>query len=247
MDDSRLGYETWENLAEAYAEKVETKAHNALYERPATLSLLPGLQGKRILDAGCGPGVYAKILLQQGAEVVAFDRSPKMVALAEKRVGEAALVLQADFEEPLDFASDEEFDIVLSSLALDYVEDWHPVFNEFFRVLKSGGTLVFSVGHPFGGYRRFREDTGYFQTEAKKEIWTGFGFEIEVPFYRRPLSAIVNPLIAAGFVLERILEPIPLEEFKRSDPQDYEKLIKEPGFLCVRAQKRPAIPMTNQR
>ncbi len=240
MDDSRLGYETWENLAEAYAEKVETKAHNALYERPATLSLLPALQGKRILDAGCGPGVYAKILLQQGAEVVAFDRSPKMVALAEKRVGEAALVLQADFEEPLDFASDEEFDVVLSSLALDYVEDWHPIFNEFFRVLKSGGTLVFSVGHPFGGYRRFREDADYFQTEVKKETWTGFGFEIEVPFYRRPLSAIVNPLIAAGFVLERILEPVPLEEFKRSDPLDYEKLIKEPGFLCVRAQKPPA-------
>ena len=60
-------------LAEAYSAKVETKAHNALYERPATLSLLPPVKGKRVLDAGCGPGVTAQWLVDRGAEVVGFD------------------------------------------------------------------------------------------------------------------------------------------------------------------------------
>jgi hypothetical protein len=48
----------YDELAEAYAARVETKPHNAYYERPATLSLLPDVKGKRVLDAGCGPGVY---------------------------------------------------------------------------------------------------------------------------------------------------------------------------------------------
>ena len=60
MDDRSISYDAWEFLAEMYSKKVGTKAHNALYERPATLSLLPPVAGKRVLDAGCGPGVYAR-------------------------------------------------------------------------------------------------------------------------------------------------------------------------------------------
>jgi hypothetical protein len=44
-------------------------------------------------------------------------------------------------------------------------------------------------------------------------------------------------LIGAGFVLEQFLEPRPAEGFKHKDPEDYEKLSKGPGFLCVRAMK----------
>ena len=51
-----LALEAFEQLAEAYARLVDTKPHNAYYERPATLSLLPDVAGLRVLDAGCGPG-----------------------------------------------------------------------------------------------------------------------------------------------------------------------------------------------
>ena len=44
----------YDEMAEAYAARIETKPHNAYYERPATLSLLPDVRGKRVLDAGCG-------------------------------------------------------------------------------------------------------------------------------------------------------------------------------------------------
>lgn len=241
MSDQPIAYEAWEKLAKPYSDKVETKAHNALYERPATLSLLPALQGKKVLDAGCGPGVYAQVLLRCGATVVGFDRSPRMVELARERVGNRAEIRIADFRDPLNFATDAEFDIILSSLALDYVEDWHPVFQEFYRILKPAGYIIFSVGHPMSDYFRFREKANYFRTEAIRETWSGFGFEVEVPFYRRPLSEMINPLIAAGFLLDQILEPVPLDEFKALEPEDYERLIKEPGFICIRATK-PAAP-----
>ncbi len=43
-------------------------AYNALYDRPAMLSLIGDVDGRLILDAGCGPGLYAEELLARGAE-----------------------------------------------------------------------------------------------------------------------------------------------------------------------------------
>lgn len=235
--DHPPAYEAWESLAERYSEAVETKAHNALYERPATLSLLPSVEGKRVLDAGCGPGVYALWLVEQGAQVVGIDASPNMVALAAERLRRAAEIHIADIRKPLDFLDTDDFDVILSTLVLDYVEDWSQPFSEFHRLLRQDGVLVFSCGHPLGDFYRHREIANYFSTELIEETWTGFGGKDVVPFYRRPFSAVLNPLTSAGFKLEKILEPTPLKSFEEEDPEDYTLLMKQPGFLCVRARK----------
>lgn len=237
MNDRPIAFDAWEKLAEAYSARVETKAHNALYERPATLSLLPPVEGKRVLDAGCGPGVTAQWLVEHGAEVVGFDASPKMVHLARERVGDQAKILEADLRNRLNFLDDSRLDIIISSLALDYVANWDLVFREFFRVLQPAGTLVFSAGHPFHDFYRFKDGANYFAVEQIEEVWRGFGFEIVVPFYRRSLSAMINPLIDAGFLLDKILEPKPLPAFEAKEPEDYDRLMKQPGFICVRAKK----------
>src|SRR5262245_64111613 len=101
-----LAFDAYEALASRYAAQVDTKPHNAYYERPATLSLLPKVTGKRVLDAGCGPGWYSEWLIQHGASVVAVDASPRMVELARRRAGKQAEVRQADLNEPLDFLAE---------------------------------------------------------------------------------------------------------------------------------------------
>ena len=241
MDKSErqpIAQEAYDALAESYARLVDTKPHNAYYERPATLSLLPDVRGKRVLDAGCGPGVYAEWLVDQGAEVVALDANAKMVRLARERLHGCVDIRQADLSQPLDFLSDASFDLVLAPLVLDYVADWHTVFGEFFRVLRVGGILVFSAEHPFPKFQDHREGSNYFEVERVEYEWTGFGPHVRVPSYRRPLSAMIQPLLEAGFTLERILEPIPTEEFRRQAPTHYAELIRSPGFICVRASKR---------
>lgn len=227
----------YDALAERYAALVDTKPHNAYYERPATLSLLPDVRGRRVLDAGCGPGTYADWLANQGAEVVAFDANPTMVRLARERLGDRAQVLRADLEQPLSFLTDATFDVVVSPLVMDYVEDWAAAFAEFYRVLKAGGHLVFSMEHPYAKFDDHRETSNYFRVELVEYQWTGFGVPVRVPSYRRPLSAVIEPLLAAGFVLERLLEPLPTEEFREKEPEEYEELIRRPGFMCVRARK----------
>ena len=237
MNDKPLALDAYEELAEAYAAVIDTKPHNAYYERPATLSLMPDVSGKRVLDAGCGPGVYCEWLVKHGADVIAIDASPKMVELANQRLGATADIRQADLSKPLDFLDSSSFDIVLCPLVLEYIEDWHTTFAEFYRVLRPAGCLVFSVTHPFSDYVYFKSNN-YFETELVGSEWKGFGpSRVHMPSFRRSLEATLSPPIDAGFIIERILEPKPTNEFKDADPRHYKELSEQPCFLCVRVRK----------
>ena len=237
MTDKPVALDAYETLAAAYAAAVDTKPHNAYYERPATLSLMPEVKGRRVFDAGCGPGVYSEWLIARGAEIVAVDASPKMVELAKQRLGAATDVRRADLSKPLDFLHDSSFDVVLSPLVLDYIEDWHSTFAEFYRVLRPGGHFVFSITHPLFDYIYFKS-SNYFETELVGVEWRAFeSVRVYMPSFRRSLDAMFSPLVEAGFCLERILEPKPTDEFKKADPKHYEELSQKPCFLCVRARK----------
>ena len=252
MADSHksLGEQNYEQFAQRYAAAIETKAHNAYYERPATLSLLPNVQGLRVLDAGCGPGIYTEWLLKHGAQVVACDVTPQMLQITQRRIQcwlpaeeqQRVEIHRADLSQPLAFAEDARFDLVLCPLVLDYIADWQPVFEEFFRVLQPGGIFIFSCGHPTGDflYTQRKQLTlgNYFEVEQVVMEWRGFGEPYPViTSYRRPVGAMLNPLVKAGFVLDTVLEPKPIAQFQAADKEDYDKLMREPGFLCVRARK----------
>jgi SAM-dependent methyltransferase len=230
-------FAAWEQLAEPFAARVETKAHNAYYDRPAVISLLPPVKGKRVLDAGCGPGAYAQWLVQEGADVVGLDSSPRMLEFAQERLKSQALFLQADISKPLDFLETHSFDLVLSALALDYIEDWTSTFKEFFRLLRDPGHLVFSVAHPADEFYVYHPRGNYFATERVCLDWRNFGKTVNMPYFRRPLSAMIDPLIESGFVLERLFEPRPTPAFANEDPHHYQKLMRQPGFICFRARK----------
>jgi len=236
-DDKPLAYDAYEQLAERYARLIDTKPHNAFYEWPAVLALLPDVRGLRVLDAGCGTGRYTAWLLDHGAQVIGIDTSPAMLRYAQERTDGRAELRLADLSHPLDFLSDAAFDLVLSALVIHYVEDIDALFAEFRRVLRPEGLLVFSTGHPFGDFLYFKTEN-YFATEAVGAYWRGFGGEpIYVPQYRQPLSATTEALWRAGFVIERLTEPLPTEEFKRADREHYDELMQLPAFMCVRARR----------
>lgn len=235
INPASVSFASYEQMAEYYLQEVDTKPFNAYYERPATLSLLPPVAGKTVLDAGCAAGWYSNWLVEQGANVVAIDFSPKMIAMAKKRLGGKADVIRADLNEPLDFLAGESVDLIVSSLTLHYIRDWQPVMNEFARILQPGGYLIFSVHHPFMDYTDFHCEN-YFLTTLLEDEWETNRGKVKVQFYRRPLSAIVSPVIAAGFIIDNLLEPPPTEEFSKLHPRVFEKLTKQPHFLFIRAR-----------
>ena len=229
-DDEPIARSAYDELADSYAVDVRENAYNAHIEFPATSSLVPDVEGKRVLDAGCGTGAYSAWLVEQGAEVVGVDVSEAMLSHARETVDETATFLQADLGAPLPFA-DDAFDGVVSALALSYVEDWDRAFGELRRVLAPGGFLVFSTGHPMNQFPP-ENDQGenYFAVERCTKDW-----DIAVPYYRRPFGAMLAPLLENGFQLDDLVEPQPTEGFREARPERYEKESTHPVFLCVRA------------
>lgn len=232
----------FDKLAVEYERNVDTSSgHNAFYERPAMIKLLPAdMSGLTLLDAGCAAGWYTEQFVERGAQVTAIDLSPEMAEACRRRVGDKATVLTCDLSQPLPF-EDESFDLIVSSLTLHYLKDWEPTVQEFRRVLKPGGSLQFSVHHPFMDYKHF-DRPDYFAHELLTEVWNKKeAGPVEVSFYRRSMMDIVNAT-AEYFTLDRMVEVQPSKEFIDLPEASnwysrwYERLMTEPWFLIVRAR-----------
>jgi SAM-dependent methyltransferase len=225
--------DVYDRIAESYAATYwQENLHQSELEFPATTGLLKAvdLADRRVLDAGCGSGVYTDWLLDRGADVVATDVSEAMLEETEALVGDDAELHQADLRDPLSFAEDDSFDGVVCAQVLDHVEDLSVPIGEFARVLRPGGFIVLSVRHPVRNALAY-ETWPYFETERQIEDWG-----VDTPHYPRPMAGILNTLLEAGFRLESVTEPTPTDRFHERDPEEAERLTHRPQFLCLRAR-----------
>lgn len=231
-----LAYDAYQDLAEHYAAHIETKPHNAYYDRPAMVEMWPELEGRRVLDAGCGPGIYTQLLLERRAVVTAIDMSDRMLELARRRLGADVDLRQVDMSLPLDMFESGDFSFVNAPLCLDYIEDWRQVFAEFGRILQPGGLVQFSCGHPSFD-AEYYHTTQYFSVEQVECTWKGFGKNVVMPSYRRSFQDLFTPLIENGFQITKVVEPLPTDDFKRADPKRYLSLMQRPAFICIQATR----------
>lgn len=229
MSDGQQVAAQYDAMAAAYA--AEQGAYNSFYERPAMLRLLGDVAGLDVLDAGCGAGPLTLELCQAGASVVGLDVSPAMVAIARERLGARATFHVADLSHalPLD---DSSCHLVVSSLALHYLEHWTPTLKEFRRVLRPGGQIVLSTHHPTMDWKRLRPDD-YFAKVQITETWERDGTPFDVTFWRRPLQTMSAEIEAAGLVIKRIDEPMPTTAMAGADPESDAYLRTNPHFLFL--------------
>ena len=233
VDDGELAAAQYDAMGAAYETDNRTSAFNAYFERPATISLLGDIDGKRVLEVGCGPGTLTEWLVDHGALVTAIDISPVMASIVRARLGDRARILVADLNDPLTAVRDSSMDLVIASLVLHYLRDWVGVLREFRRILGSGGSVVFSTHHPAMDWQ-LHSSEDYFAIKQVTEIWTKAGKEFEVTFWRRPLTAMTEAIASAGFVIDRLVEPEPIPELKEKDPAANKVLRTTPTFLFFR-------------
>lgn len=197
----------YDSFAHAYSAENEANLFNAYYERPEMLRLTGDVSGRRILDAGCGSGPLSAALRANGAAVTGFDVSAAMLDLARQRLGQDADLHVADLDEPLPFA-DAEFDDVVASLVLHYLEDWSGPLAELRRVLKAGGRLILSVNHPVI-FPVVHPEADYFAVTKYSEDYLMDGQTVWLTFWHRPLHAMTDAFAAAGFRIATVSEPPP--------------------------------------
>lgn len=222
----------WERYADDYLLHAADSSYNALYDRPAVLELLGGVDGLRVLDVGCGPGLYAAELVARGAVVVGLDQSPRMVELARARVPTGAEFRVHDLSEPLDWLQGESFDLAVMALVIHHLDDRVNVLSEVHRLLRPGGALVVSTHHPTTDW--VRRGGSYFDVEVIEETWKG---NWDVRYWRMPLTRSCAEFAEAGFLIERLVEPRPSAELRERFPEDHEKLSQRPGFIAFRLLK----------
>jgi SAM-dependent methyltransferase len=224
----------YDPIADRYAAGVDRRRFNALYERPATLALLPDVRGLTVLDAGCGPGWYAEWLAAHGATVIALDASARMAALTRERLGDRAGVHAADMAQLAGIVGDASLDLIVSSLALPTMLPISP------RSSWNGRGCSRPVG--WWSSRPITRSTIWSDCAAPPisppRWWRRIGAgSAPLRFYQRPLSAVTEPLSAAGFVIERLVEPVPVPEFRNADAEDYAPLTRSPSFVLLRARR----------
>ena len=224
----------YEAFADDFLRWAKNGFANAHYDRPACLSLLGDVAGRRVLDAACGPGLYAEELIRRGADVIGFDQSPRMVELCRQRVGPGEFRVH-DLADPISWLPDRSVDLVLFALAIEYVDDRVAALRELRRVLRPGGALGFSRLHPTGDW--LRHGGSYFDVRVIHETW-GTGWQVH--YWLAPLEVTCEEVFQAGFLTERLLEPRPIPEAAAINPEDYEQLSREPkGFIAFRLVPRP--------
>ena len=180
-------HEVYERWAPAY----EAEPHNPLMvaEQRAMCARFPKLGGCDVLDLACGTGRYARLATRAGARrVVGVDASPAMLERAEipDRV-------RGDFT-ALPFR-DSSFDAVISGLAIGHASDLNVCLAEIRRVLRAGGTLLYSDFHPEATRRGF-----------KRGFRAANGERFELPADGYSVARHCAALGATGFTLVDLLE-----------------------------------------
>lgn len=238
--DNKIFFDGYKKIRE------NTANANNLFEIPALFSMMPDLKGKRVLDLGCGFGEHCKMFVDCGAEkVVGVDISSKMLEVAQKENCDVKIsYVNMPMEEIAQIK--EAFDVVVSSLAFHYVEDFAGVVRNIYTLLDKNGVFIFSQEHPFvtchsGGDRWTRDENGEkkhmnlanYGVEGKRETtW----FVDNVKKYHRTFSNIINTLIEAGFSVEQMVEPLPTAEILESYPE-HRDLLHKPDFLILKVKK----------
>ena len=219
----------------------EVNANN-LFELPTLFSMMPDLNGKKVLYLGC----CLDYLRLGAASVTGIDISSKMLDAARKEHSDPKITYINMAMEDIG-SIDDTFDVVISSLALHYVDDFSGVSENVYRLLSDGGIFLFSQEHPFSTCYSGKEDR-WTRDENGRKIHANIAdycverrndstwFVEGVQRYHRMFSTIINTLSDTGFRILKIAEPYPTEELVRKYPEYYD-LYHKPDFLFVKSVK----------
>jgi ubiquinone/menaquinone biosynthesis C-methylase UbiE len=155
------------------------------------------IDGKKLLDLGCGDGDDLCYYKKLGAKVFGIDASAELIKIAKNK-------LPKDYFEIGTFSSinfkNNYFDIVFSKYAIQTAKKINPIFKEVNRVLKSRGIFQILVVHPIRQFiEKKHKNKNYFKQEIVNSILFDGTITVQEPTHT--MDEYLNSLIGNGFQL----------------------------------------------
>lgn len=207
--------------------------------------MFPPLEGKSVLDLGCGYGWYCRYAVEQGAsEALGIDLSQRMLREAETRNADPRITYRRCGIEAYEYP-EKRWDCVVSNLALHYIADLDGVFVRVFQTLKPGGVFLMNIEHPV--FTAGVHQDWVYADDGRPLYWSVDDYflpgeritrflDCEVRKQHHTLTQILMGLVNSGFELQAVEEAQPPEEMM-SLPGMADEL-RRPMMLLVKARKR---------
>ncbi|MBY0115781.1 class I SAM-dependent methyltransferase [Paenibacillus sp. FSL L8-0435] len=238
------GSDFYDNEAnfEKYMERRKWQENaNDTLEKPVMLELIGDVAGKNILDLGCGDARFAAELLSmesEGATYTGIEGSVNMIQAANESVNGLNARIEQAFMEDWTYPAG-AYDLVISRLAVHYIEDLESLFRNIYNTLKENGAFVFSVEHPVitstlqpSGTRTDWVVDQYFVEGYREQQWLGGS----VKKMHRSIESYYMALQRAGFHVEHLRESAPQRAYFVNE-ETYLRRQRIPLFLFLGARK----------
>jgi ubiquinone/menaquinone biosynthesis C-methylase UbiE len=240
----------WEKAAKTYSTPHIRKK---FIRTPAFLKAFGNVKNKKILDLGCGDGYYCRILAKKKAKMTGVDFSSASIKLAKKEKEkhiEGIHYFQSDIAK-MPFLKDNYFDYAIADMVFVTIptqKKYIQVIQEVHRVLKNGGTVIISKGHPANFNRvekskfyklNYAREPSYFDSLTPQHVQiTINGDSVKWTNYHRTLEDFVNPWLKNGFMMEKIIEPQPTHGALKKFNQYLKGTEKIPFFILIKLKKK---------
>ena len=238
---------TWKALARDYeTARSRLDSLDSLLEWPAQLALIGDVQGKSILDVGCGNGAKAVQLARLGAaHVVGVDISGEFVTPEDDALDVQLLTADLSHLDQVTALSEQRFDVVLFLQSIGYAEDQVATLRAARQLIKDEGILVIARSSPvrFAVERSERDGIGLgtaYHSSAAHTYPSGWNDKILVSHRTNTFSDMINTVSEAGFRIDRAVEPQLSDQQKAAYPHKQAWLDKYIGIILFRA--RPLSP-----
>lgn len=203
---------------------------------PALLELLGDVNGKKILDAGCGTGYLSRMLARKGARMVGVEPAESVFEFAVSKEKEAPLGITYLQEDLSEFHSEEKFDSVISNMVFMDIPSYEKAMRNCINTLKPHGSFIFSISHPCF------EDVGDQWEEHQQVTVKEYLKEYEVQrhhaySFHRTLSTYINFIVESGCEIIKMIEPKLDEVVARKNPRG-QREVHVPSFIVIHAVKK---------
>lgn len=240
-DPHQFTRDAWEANAEAWDARMGDEGNDFfnILCWPALATLLHPEPGQRILDIACGNGLTSRRLAALDARVTAFDFSASLIEKAKTRSNNYQSlityhVIDATSEAELLSLGQHSFDAALSNMALFDIADIETLFRTLPKLLRPGGTFVFSITHPS------------LNNSSTMHVMEEIDFEGEIKtLYSVKISRYMTPYYAQGLALRNQVKP---QMYFNRPLQYYLNLGFQNGFVLDGFEERafpPGHPQTS--